>query len=1170
MIKKKKLLIFFIIFLFIIMLVFLLKKNHETKIIESNLKNFTRKIENIVKINNIEITNDSDNGIVYSNNINLQIKNINTNTVSKITINGEDYYSKIDENNTIQYSNFKEGKNDIEIKVLQNDELIAEKNMSIYYIVPYKKQFADKLSYNGISTHIERYSDFDFYPIIKNLGIQYIRNDIFLNKDDKSISTYEKWFKNMEENDINFIALLTTPRTVDGIYGHNNIIDNEEDLKLFINKVNLFNNKYPNIKNWEILNEPNNFFNDQNSIYYYSKLNELLLKQNKDKEILTGSLLTDKGFYWENFANNLFKQNKYIEQISFHHYDFNYELENKYKNEFLKRTENDLLNIENNNGGFIQNSVTEFGQTLTDEMDDNTQVNSIITKETVLNQYNNKFKIIYDLRDDGTNKSKTENNFGILDNDFKPKNSAYVLKKYCENTNGSEYIGQINITDGIEAHLFDKDGKPKIIAWTITGGNIIKINYSGFSAKDLYGNDIENTNGKLEISNSPVYIDNVSNNYFYHAISDSIANGYTEFNTKFADKITKVSGLSTKINDLNNQAVNLKNVSTLDENKANELMKEHFELGKMIMSAYENGKLNIEYVKLSSMLDYINTIGNSYEDLVTVSAKTRITDLSDITNEVNTAKSLAQDNEKFDIVYPNKIYKFAQDLLDTSSYVLGLEEENDIKTGLINSKALHAEYLAEWSQEFSKIYMKDALKDSLNKIIASNQNIKQNYPNVLLNNEINQNYKDLRNSLKEISDNIEKCNSEKINTIYSEQVELVKLIVEKYYSNEIKIDNSSFVTLIKNMIDTLNEYENLYKYYTFEDNISDDDLVNSLNNVINRYNDNRDIDLLTENEIINQLFKTYQNINSIEDETIKYFNKLNIKKTCEIVSNILEGDIKNKAELEYKAISTNADVDLSKTINKDVTITINLPSEKSKITNNNGSNTLRVTENGEYIFNINIREYDYTYKVTINNIDKTLPKLNIKNSGTSISATATDNNLKELKIEKDGKEITYSQGNEITNPGIYQIVAIDKAGNQASSKEIIFGTFKNSNSQEEKYIPIDRTNTKVKDLVEDSNFTIKSEKNGTINSNNKEESNDVNVATGDKLIKNGQEYLLVVKGDITKDGEVGVLDLINLRKQLVSLEDLKDEQAIAADLDGNGEIDVMDLIMERKKIVGIE
>ena len=243
MTKKKKLSIFFIIFLFIIILVILLQKNKQTKIIESNLKNFTKKIENIVKNNNIEITNNSDSGIVYSDNIILQIKNINTNTFSKVTINGDDYYFKIDENNAIQYSNLKEGKNELKIKLFQNDELIAEKNMSIYYIAPYKKQFADKLSYNGISTHIERYNNFNFYPIIKNLGIQYIRNDIFLNKDDKSLTTYEKWFKSMEENDIGFIALLTTPMTVDGIYGHNNIIDNEEDIKLFINKVNLFNNK---------------------------------------------------------------------------------------------------------------------------------------------------------------------------------------------------------------------------------------------------------------------------------------------------------------------------------------------------------------------------------------------------------------------------------------------------------------------------------------------------------------------------------------------------------------------------------------------------------------------------------------------------------------------------------------------------------------------------------------------------------------------------------------------------------------------------------------------------------------------------------------------------------------------------------------------------------------
>ena len=1177
MIKNKKSI--FILLIIVFLIIIIIAPTIYVKIIKKSLPSFYNNVYNkkfysisdMVEISNLKDDDiycnfeNEKNNIVYDENLKLTIflKNniFSSNKNLKLTINGLEYKISTEQN---KYSiKLNEGKNNVEINILSNGEVIFTKNETIYRIEPYKKQFLDETNYNGIAIH---YPDNENYDLtcnqLFNLGSNYVRTDFKMNtiiRENYKFSNYN-WVEELNNKNIKILAIVDD----------NSYINSNKKVDNYLNFIEKIIEKYPFITDFELMNEiniPNKAtYNTDEGGYYYAKILNEASNKFYDKNIYSAGTATGwSGDNWlksESFIEliNKFRGFDNIYNISFHPYALN-------NVEYLSSKIKSNIDTINNIGGFENSSITEFGST-TSQITEELQKDDIVKQNITLDSFNIKTKYIYNLTDTKDVKD-WDGNFGILHKSGTPKLSYYSLKKYYENTNGSECLGSFELQDGITAYVYDKDGKPKIIIWSNDGNK--KLDYRDFKASDLYGNDINaDENDQLTVSSSPIYLDSVSTNYYYQAISNSITSGYFQFKSNFADEIANVNYLTAKINDLNNQAVNLKNVSTLDENKANELMKEHFELGKMIMSAYENGKLNIEYVKLSSMLDYINTIGNSYEDLVTVSAKTRITDLSDITNEVNTAKSLAQDNEKFDIVYPNKIYKFAQDFLDTSSYVLGLEEENNIKTGLINSKALHAKYLAEWSQEFSKIYMKDALKDSLNKIIASNQNIKQNYPNVLLNNEINQNYKDLSNSLKEISDNIEKCNSEKINTIYSEQVKLVKLIVEKYYSNEIKIENRSFVTLIKNMIGTLSEYENLYKYYTFEGNISDDDLVNSLNNVINQYNDNRDIDLSTENEIINQLSKTYQNINSIEDETIKYFNKLNIKKTCEIVSNILEGDIKNKAELEYKAISTNADVDLSKPINKDVTITINLPSEKSKITNNNGSNTLRVTENGEYIFNINIREYDYTYKVTINNIDKTLPKLNIKNSGTSISATATDNNLKELKIEKDGKEITYSQGNEITNPGIYQIVAIDKAGNQASSKEIIYGTFKNSNSQEEKYISIDRTNTKVKDLVEDSDFTIKSEKNGTINSNNKEESNDVNVATGDKLIKNGQEYLLVVKGDITKDGEVGVLDLINLRKQLVGLENLKDEQAIAADLDGNGKIDVMDLIMERKKIVGIE
>lgn len=1125
----------------------------------------------IEESNKYDIYVESENNKVYKNYVNVNYIFDNTVDIKKleIKINNDNYEPK-ENKGTIRINLNNEGKNTLNICVMKNNEEIKEMDENIFYIKPYKSQFADKLSLNGFTTHFAKggsnaITD-ENIKLLKASGANIIRDDVS-NKykyNHYDFSESNEWIEKLNNNDIEIIPIFWAPKKV----------TNEENFQLYMQMITEFAEKYPFIKKYELLNEPNYAYNTDELISWASKIetessNKLKLI-NPNVEVLgEGISYTGGGknvIKLDDYYNGLLKNKEYhkISFFTFHIYDWNrsygYNADYKWAN-------NNIIEMLKNNGGFYKVSISEFGLNTTSSTREQEAIQDV--QQSVINRKNNIYaNLIYNFRDVGTDKNNAEHNFGVVDYNWNPKEAYYALKKYYENTNGAEYINTISFANGIEAHLFDKDGKPKIIAWTTTDGNTINIDYSGFTAKDMYGNDIENTNGKLEISNSPVYLDNVSTNYFYQAISNSITSGYYQFKNKFTDEISKVDGLIAKINDLNSQATALKNIDTINESEANELMKEHFELGNMIMSAYEDGKLNIEYVKLSSMLDYSNTIGNSYEDLVTVSAKTRITDLTDITNEVNIAKSLAQDNEKFDIVYPNKIYKFAQDLLDTSSYVLGLEEENDIKTGLINSKALHAKYLAEWSQEFSKIYMKDSLKDSLDKITIANQEIKQNYSNILLNNEIKLNYKNLNNSIKEISDNIEKCNAEKINSIYNEQVDLTKLIVKKYYSNETEIDSNSFNALIKKIIKNLNEYENLFKYYSFEDNISNNDLENTLNTIINRYNDNRDIDFLNENEMINNLVDAYKNINSIEDGTLKYFGKLNIKKTCEIVSNILEGDIKSKAESEYKAISTTADVDLSKPINKDITLTINLPNEKSKITNNNGSNILKFTENGDYIFNINIRGYDYTYKVTVNNIDKTLPEVNIENTGTSLKIE-TNENLKEIKVDKDGRDLSYKKDDKITKPGIYHIVVTDQAGNQSSSKEIVYGIYKNSNNQEIKYVPIDKTETKAKEIVNDSDFTIKSEKNGTINSNNKEESNDVNVATGDKLIKNGQEYLLVVKGDITKDGEVGVLDLINLRKQLVGLENLKGEQAIAADIDENGKIDVLDLIGERKKIVGI-
>ena len=421
----------------------------------------------------------------------------------------------------------------------------------------------------------------------------------------------------------------------------------------------------------------------------------------------------------------------------------------------------------------------------------------------------------------------------------------------------------------------------------------------------------------------------------------------------------------------------------------------------------------------------------------------------------------------------------------------------------------------------------EALKNSLSTVLNKNNELKNKYAEIYSNNNIDSSYKELNDLLNKLLQKPEECNLDETSNLYNKQLEITKNLINEYYSKNINIDEKLFKEILAELINILDNYEGLYEYFIILDNISEIEVEKDLNNTINYYNNNRDLDLGAEADLINNIKDVYENSILTNNASKNYFNKQNIIKVSELINIMLDKKVKDAAEKEYKLINFTSDADISKPINKDITITINLPNEKSKITNNNGSNVLTFTENGEYIFNINIRGYDYTYKVAVSNIDKTIPKLNIENNGTSIKTTVIDDDLKEIKIEKDGKKVVYNQGEEITKPGIYEIVAIDKAGNQVSSKEIVYGTYKNSDSQEIKYVPIDKTETKAKDLVNASDFIIKSEKNGTIYSNNKYKANNVNVATGDKIVKDGQEYLLVVMGDITKDGQAGVFDYLS-------------------------------------------
>lgn len=680
-----------------------------------NIQNYNISIEDEAVIYNAK----------YSFTININEFSESDNYEIEITLNDNKIIDKQQMKSENQYEmDLTEGSNSITINLYKNSSLEQTNEYTIYMIEPYQEQFLDELSTKGVAVHY-RDGTMEDYSISKTflqaLGAKYVRAEFLqwsIGKNGEfDYSVYDKWVKDLlNTTDIKILAILDgIPST---IYGKDMKINSEEEINRYVEFFKSVKQQYPELEYYEILNEVNLYSPTYKGAYFteeemqwYSKLINALDKEIENDEsikIMTAGTSTPKEDQDDRITSEKFYTYFYntgginiCNNLAFHPYAMN-------DVEGLREIIDSHKNLYNSFGGFNYLDITEYGSTILYGTD-RTQAIDLVKQTVELEEYGN-LMILYNLWTTGESGSYEQ--FGLLTKDYKPRLSYYAMKNYYENTNGAEYIGTVNIDDNIEAHVFDKDGKPKIILWTKDKQTITDINYENFTAKDIYGNDIENTDGKLNITNSPIYLDNVTTNYFYQAISNTALEKYTEFEEKFVTEIAQVEGLQEKINELKQYMQNIANIDTETETNAKQKMEEHFELGNIILETYQEGSLDTEYVKLSSMLDILNDIGNSFEDLVTVTSKTRNPNLQETKTLIDTVELDLKNNSDIEILYVNKMLEFSKDLYEKSEYINSLEEENDIKTGLIVSKDIHAKYLAEWAMNFTKIYIDQYIEDN--------------------------------------------------------------------------------------------------------------------------------------------------------------------------------------------------------------------------------------------------------------------------------------------------------------------------------------------------------------------------------------------------------------------------------------------------------------------------
>ena len=281
--------------------------------------------------------------------------------------------------------------------------------------------------------------------------------------------------------------------------------------------------------------------------------------------------------------------------------------------------------------------------------------------------------------------------------------------------------------------------------------------------------------------------------------------------------------------------------------------------------------------------------------------------------------------------------------------------------------------------------------------------------------------------------------------------------------------------------------------------------------------------------------------NNLEETGINLSMPISDKTEVEVIN--AQGE-----KIENQTI-TNKDIQINKTETEGIATTVKVNNEVKN------EEQINLNQDGNYKIeaiyqNSNGESESNTVNVTI---DKTSPSITGATESKSYKYNVTprvyDANLKEIKLNLNGEEVkSYKEGNELTEEGYYQLTATDKAEN---TKTISFYIVEPG---DEDYKIRNEKIENITHYTKKSEFSQKFEfsKEYDILRKNKILSDSDYIATGDILrTKSGEEYTLIVAGDINKDGKVDIKDIIKLRKYLVSPNKtenkLDEEQLLAAD-----------------------
>lgn len=724
------------------------------------------------------------------------------------------------------------------------------------------------------------------------------------------------------------------------------------------------------------------------------------------------------------------------------------------------------------------------------------------------------------------NTGKTDDNWYVFGNinitnppeeyEIKSQNDEKIINQ--EEYKISVKIDNVRKNNNYNLKIFVNNNLKQIESIDNTNLNYSKeFNLNFENGKNTYKIQIEKDGNVVNEYSQDIYA--TGYNTDNSTISSNILQGYSSFTEKYKNDINQSTAIWQQLQNLKQNAQSLATSNKIEQSKAEKMMQDHY---KFMSTFIEINKNSTDYEKMNSAVNDLEAVGCQYENIVSTNSERAQKTINDANGKIQEIQNILNNNQDLNMTIVNNILNKCNSVYGELDEINTINTESTRKAGIIEGKVLHIQLLSDWATQFANLYIDTYIKNNPVTIDYSETNL------------TNQNVTATLRTNAQITIN-NNSNSKAYTFTQNGTFTFDYTIKGQTFQQTATVNN------IDKTAPTIEGVENNRLYLSeVTPKASDTNLKEVL-----LYKDN------------NQVQNYQQNNQITEDGHYKL---------------VAEDSAGNQTSVEFDISRNPAIIDYSEVnlTNQDVVATVNSNFDVN-VKNNSNQKSYTFKENGEFTFELNIKGAELQLTAKVDNIDKTPPTItdveDKKQYIDKVTPKISDDNLNEVKLYFDSEEVQgYTPNSEITGEGFYKLVAKDLAGNETSVEFTII------ENPDEKYQIKDGNILNIKNNTNQDTFRKKLKMSGeySIYRNDTLISDNDKIATGDKLRKStGEEYTLIVSGDINNDGDVNIKDIIRLRKYLLERNNLDENSLLAADcnLDGK-DISIKDLI--RMRLIALE